>query len=204
MSNDTPNAPEQQEPVDKSLLISGHRYDGIREYDNPMPGWWRASFWASCVFAILYCIGYFFTGSVDHYSDDLNESLEELAAVRANFESSNPTITFDEETLAAYALDADRVSAGKVLYDGQCAVCHAADGGGLIGPNLTDEYWLHGESNLDVYNIINVGVLEKGMPAWESVYTQDERANLVAFIRSLQGTTPATPKEAQGELHQPN
>lgn len=195
------NPPNDQD--DKKLLIAGHRYDGIREYDNPMPGWWRASFWASGVFAILYCVGYFWTGSVDDYTDDLNQSLEELAAIRANFESSNPTTTLDEATLAEYALDAERIAVGQTLYTAQCAACHAADGGGLIGPNFADEYWLHGGSNMDIYNVINEGVLDKGMPAWEAVYTQDERANLVAYIRSLQGTTPASPKEPQGELYQP-
>ncbi len=201
MSNENNPATENTDGTD--VVIAGHRYDGIREYDNPMPGWWTALFWASAIFSVIYVIG-LNMGFVDHYGDDLNQSLEELAAVRANFEQQNPTTTIDEATLAAIVADPSRMAAGKELFAGQCAACHQADGGGLIGPNMTDYYYLHGGTNMDLFEVIRVGVPEKGMAPWESVYTSDERASLVAFVRSLEGTTPANPKEAQGELFEQN
>jgi cytochrome c oxidase cbb3-type subunit 3 len=102
--------------------------------------------------------------------------------------------------LANAAVDPAQIEAGREIFAGQCAVCHSADGGGLIGPNLTDPYWIHGGSNMAIFEIIRVGVPEKGMAPWESIYTETERVSLVAFIRSLQNTTPATPKEPQGDL----
>jgi cytochrome c oxidase cbb3-type subunit 3 len=190
--------PKESDGAD--VVIADHRYDGIREYDNPMPGWWTALFWATAIFGVIYIIGVN-VGFVDEYGEDLNQSLEELAAVRAEYENQNPTSTIDEATLAAIVADPDRIAAGKVLFAGQCAACHAADGGGLIGPNMTDAYYIHGGSNMDLFEVIRVGVPEKGMAPWESVYTSDERASLVAFIRSLEGTTPASPKDPQGELY---
>lgn len=198
MSNE--NNPTPQTPDNSADVIEGHRYDGIQEYDNPMPGWWTALFWATGIFALIYIIG-LNAGWVDTYGDDLNESLEELQAVRAEFEQANPVVVIDSTALAAIVADPARVSQGQELYSGQCAACHAPDGGGLIGPNLTDEYWIHGGSNMDIWEVIRVGVPEKGMAPWEAIYTADERASLVAFVRSLVGTTPATPKEAQGEVY---
>ena len=198
MSSENKANAENEDGTD--LVIADHRYDGIREYDNPMPGWWTAIFWATGIFSVIYLVG-LKVGFVDEYGEDLDQSLEELATIRANFGDQNPTSTIDEATLAAIVADPDRVAAGAVLYAGQCAACHSPDGGGLIGPNMTDSYFIHGASNTDLYEVIRVGVPEKGMAPWESVYTTDERASLVAFVRSLEGTTPASPKDPQGELH---
>lgn len=198
-SENNTNDSNVQDPSEEGNVIQGHQYDGIQEYDNPMPGWWTAMFWATGIFAIIYLIG-LKVDWIDTYEEDLDESLMELAAIRADFESDNPTVDVDSTMLAAAAADPARVEAGKTLFAGQCAVCHAADGGGLIGPNLTDQYWLHGGSDMDIFEIIRVGVPEKGMAPWESIYTEDERVDLTAFIRSLENTTPANPKEPQGEL----
>ncbi|NND71617.1 MAG: c-type cytochrome [Rhodothermales bacterium] len=182
-------------------IIEGHRYDGIQEYDNPMPGWWTAIFWVTGIFGLLYIIG-LNTGWVNTYEDDLESSLQQLEEVRQEFQSQNPVVTIDSTTLAAVVSDPARIAAGMELFSGQCAACHAPDGGGLIGPNLTDEFWIHGGSNMDIFEIIRVGVPEKGMAPWEAIYTAEERASLVAYVRSLVGTTPATAKEPQGEVYE--
>ena len=101
-----------------------------------------------------------------------------------------PVFTEDDTTQAA----------GKLVFDAKCAVCHAPDGGGLIGPNMTDNYWLHGKGTLnDMYNVIVDGVPEKGMIAWGPLLTEDEIRAVTVYLKTLQGTTPASPKAPQGE-----
>ncbi|MCB0719243.1 MAG: c-type cytochrome [Bacteroidetes bacterium] len=201
MSTENNPVPENAEGQD--VLIADHRYDGIREYDNPMPFWWSAIFWATIVFSLVYYVGFFFMDFVDDYQDDLNQSMSDLEAVRAAWEKEHPQITIDEASLAAVADDPSKVEEGKALFVAQCAACHGPEGQGLIGPNMTDQYWIHGGTNVDIYNTITNGVLDKGMPPWEAVYTVDQRASLVAFIRSIQGTNPAGAKEPQGDLVEP-
>ena len=183
---------------ERDQLISGHRYDGIREYDNPMPGWWVWIFIGGIVFSIYYVIAFYGFDAIDSYTDDLNQSLTELQQVRDAHAAENPS-TIDEATLASLVDSPESVAQGATLYSQQCAVCHGAQGQGVIGPNLTDNYFIHGSTNVDMYNIISVGVLDKGMPPWDGVYTENERAQLVAFILSLYGTNPAGAKAPQGE-----
>ena len=180
--------------------ISGHRYDGIREYDNPMPGWWLWLFWATIVFGIVYFLGINVFGFVDSYADDLEQSMAELQQIRDDYKAANPSAAIDSAALAAAVADPARVTAGADLYAAQCAVCHGPQGQGLIGPNMTDAYWIHGGSNMDIYRVISEGVGAKGMPPWEAIYTADERASITAYVRSLVGTNPPNAKEAQGEL----
>ena len=100
---------------------------------------------------------------------------------------------------AGAAQAAGDASAGRAKA-AVCAACHGAEGQGLIGPNLTDAYWIHGNTNVDIFNVISNGVVEKGMAAWEAVYTPEQRAELVAFIKSIQGTNPTDAKAPEGEL----
>jgi len=183
-------------------LIKGHKYDGIKEYDNPMPGWWTWLFVITVVFAVIYYAGITFLGSVDTYEDDLAESLEELEGIREAYAASGVTFTPDAETFAAYIGDEAQIAAGAASYATYCLPCHAAEGQGLIGPNLTDDYWIHGGTDTDIYNVITTGVPEKGMTPWDSVLSPEERAQLVAFVRSIYGTNPPNAKEPQGELYQ--
>lgn len=193
---------ENREPTERQRdkEIVGHRYDGIREYDNPMPGWWLWLFWGTIVFSVVYFLGINVFGFVDTYADDLDESLADLQRIRDEYAAANPAVAIDSVSLAAAVTDPARISEGASLYAAQCAACHGPQGQGLIGPNLADEYWIHGGSNVDFYQVISAGVVEKGMPPWEAVYTAEERGSLVAFVRSLVGTEPPNPKEPQGEL----
>ncbi|MFK7848817.1 MAG: cbb3-type cytochrome c oxidase N-terminal domain-containing protein [Rhodothermales bacterium] len=191
------NKPKENESEDQ--IIHGHQYDGIQEYDNPMPGWWVWMFIGSFFFAIYYLVG-METGYINTYTDDLEENLAELESVRTAFAASQPVFSVDEATLNAYATDQAKIDAGAALFTAQCAACHGAEGQGLIGPNLTDAYWIKGGTGIDIYTSISKGSLEKGMPPWEAVFNEVERAELVAFIQSLEGTTPPNPKAAEGEL----
>ncbi|MDX1547056.1 MAG: cbb3-type cytochrome c oxidase N-terminal domain-containing protein [Rhodothermales bacterium] len=184
-------------------IIPGHKYDGIREYDNPMPGWWVWLFIATIVFSVVYALGIQVFGFVDTYEEDLAEGLAELAVMRETYAAANPDAAVDAATLAAFAEDPARVEAGAVHYAAQCAACHGDQGQGLIGPNLADAYWIHGGTDEDVYTVISEGVLEKGMPAWQGTFSPEERAEIVAFVRSLEGTTHPDAKAPEGDLAEP-
>lgn len=197
---DTPDALDALADDTNDRLIKGHKYDGIQEYDNPMPGWWLWMFWGSIVFAIFYVLGITVFDYVDTYEDDLSESLSELNEIRHAYAEANPTLQIDEATLAELVANPDMIAAGAEHYALQCAACHGDQGQGLIGPNLTDAYWIHGADNLNVYQVISEGVVTQGMPPWEAVYSPEERAELVAFVQSLKGTNPPGAKEPQGDL----
>lgn len=202
---------QPQAPAEKDSLLyghatdeplAGHSYDGIREYDNPMPAWWVWLFVATIVFSVVYYAGITFFDFVDTYEDDLAQSQEELAAIRHAYAEASPAFVVDEAALAGYMDDPAMVAGGAETYGALCAACHNTEGQGLIGPNLTDDYWLHGGSNVAVFDVITKGVADKGMPAWESTLSPEDRVELVAFIRSLRGTNPPNAKEPQGELVQ--
>lgn len=196
---DTPDAIDALADDTNDRLIKGHKYDGIQEYDNPMPGWWLWLFWITVAFAPLYVIG-INMGFIDTYEDDLQEGLAELEATRAAYAAANPTFEADAETLAEVAADPAMVEAGAEHYALACAACHGDQGQGLIGPNLTDDYWIHGASLPDIYTVIAEGVTEQGMPAWSVQFAPQDIGQLTAFVESLKGTTPPNPKEPQGEL----
>lgn len=183
------------------LVIQGHNYDGIEEYDNPMPGWWLWIFWISVVFAPIYFIGVHQAGFINSYGDDLAAGQAEIQAIRDAHEAANPSFVVDDSTLARYVADAAAVEAGAAIFAQNCLACHGPAGGGLIGPNLTDDYWIHGNRHTDLYNVITNGVIEKGMTPWGSILSPEQRAQLVAFVRSLHGTNPEGAKEPQGELY---
>lgn len=181
-------------------VIAGHKYDGIREYDNPMPGWWTGIFLLCIAFAPLYVLGVHAFDWIDTYEDDLAEAQADLEQIREVYASTGPAFKTDAGALADYAADPAFVEAGMVTYTAICAACHGDQGQGLIGPNLADDYWIHGATPEDVYRIINVGVPALGMPAWDGQLSQEEQAQAMAYVLSLRGTDPPNPKEPQGEL----
>jgi cytochrome c oxidase cbb3-type subunit 3 len=187
----------ENEPFQRDQVMEGHTYDGIQEYENPLPFWWIALFGISILFAIVYFIGSFVTGSIDSYEEDLAQGMEEIQQMREAAASQAPS--FDAAALAAMSSDPANVEAGNLTFQTYCAICHGANGEGGIGPNLTDAYWIYGGDHEAIYSVITNGA-QNGMVAWESVITADDRAKLVAFIDSIVGTEPENAKEPQGEL----
>lgn len=211
MSTHDQHSAEEQPKKDESALfgtdnedqvIPGHTYDGIKEYDNPMPGWWVWTFWATIVFAVVYFVGITFFDFVDTYEEDLAQSVEDLEMIRHAYAQANPQFQADEATLQEFIVDGSVLDEGQQHYDALCAACHGSQGEGLIGPNLTDRYWVHGGSNVEVFDIITEGVPAKGMPAWADALAPEERAKVLAYIRSLEGTNPPNAKEPEGELYE--
>ena len=170
-----------------------HSYDGIQEYDNPMPQWWVTTFWITIVFSVIYYLNPGNTG--------LGRGREaEYAADMAAFRKAHPVNTGggNAAQLLAVAARPDEVAEGARVYAGKCAACHAADGGGNIGPNLADDAWVHGGTIDAIYATVNNGVLAKGMPAWGKLLKDDEMREVVAYVWTLHGTSPAKPKAPQG------
>lgn len=182
-----------QDPKQDRLLE--HNYDGIQEYDNPMPRWWVYLFWATILYSVLYFLhvpGIVERGRIENYERDMAAA----AALRAK--QAPPPGAMSAATLVALAEDPARLAAGKATFASTCASCHREDAGGNIGPNLTDDYWIHGGQPLQVLNTVTTGVLDKGMPAWGEVLKPEDVANVVAYVLTLHDTHPPNPKEPQG------
>jgi cytochrome c oxidase cbb3-type subunit 3 len=171
-----------------------HEYDGLREYDNPLPRWWVWIFWATIVYALLYALNVpgigMGRGRIAQYEQD-------IARAREQFGDRTAT-GFTDQELSAIVTDMDRVGQGKMIFDRNCMVCHKADGGGSIGPNLTDGYWIHGDGPAMIATTVTNGVLVKGMPAWSTMLKPDEIKNVVAYVLTLKGTNPPGAKGPEG------
>ena len=171
-----------------------HDYDGIQEYDNPMPRWWLYIFWGTIVWAALFWFNVPGIGVGQGRIADYDAS---VAAAAAQFPPEVHAAP-DADRLVAMSKDPAALATGKTVFTAYCTACHAADGGGVIGPNLTDAYWIHGGGPAAIYTTVHDGVLAKGMPAWGQSLKPEEVDAVVAYVISLQGTTPATPKPPEG------
>lgn len=179
----------------------GHDYDGIEELDNPTPPWWQWGFVLSVVFAVVYLWVYFVSYSAPNQYQELEiANAKAEKQIQAYMASSANLI--DENTVTLMTDEKD-ISAGQKIFVANCSACHMADGGGSVGPNLTDKYWIHGGTINDIFRTIKNGVPEKGMISWKNDLTPKEIAQTASFIHSLQGTKPANPKDPEGELHEP-
>ena len=185
---------------DNEDKLLDHNYDGIQEYDNDLPRWWLALFWGGIVFGICY-VALFHAGPLRFDSEKLGErmaAIEELREeVKAKAEQQGQG---DASVLLAMAQDSSALERGKKHFSEKCAACHMEDGRGLVGPNLTDDYWIHGGSISDIRRVVVEGVLEKGMVAWRGLMTEDEISEVSAFVWSLHGTNPENAKAPEGEL----
>jgi len=187
MSTD-PNEP----PAPGDDRLTGHCYDGIEEYDNPMPKWWLWGLYASILFSLVYWLEP--TRALAGQGREAEYAAEQAAFLRAHPVQQG----IDPTTLLAAAADRSRDARGKAVYSKNCAACHRADGGGLIGPNLTDDYWMHGATPPEVYTTIDAGVLAKGMPAWGKLLQPEELLDVLAYVHSLEDDEVLGGKEPQG------
>ncbi len=179
-------------------IILDHNYDGIRELDNVLPPWWVYLFYATIIFGVVYLIRF-------HVAGDYDQKLEyeqEVAAAKIAIEEYKKTAKdlVDVNTVEFLSEAAD-LSAGEKIFTTSCVACHMADGGGGIGPNLTDEYWILGGGIKNVFNTISEGGRDgKGMIAWKQSLKPLEMAQVASYILTLGGTTPADPKAPEGEI----
>lgn len=184
---------------EQRILIQGHDYDGIHELDNRMPPWLAFLFQGTIVFAIIYLFIYHVFNVGDLPMAELEKETQIIEAKKTAFlEKAAANIN---ENSVALLTDAKALEEGKTIFTANCAACHAADGGGTVGPNLTDEYWLHGGGIKNVFKTVKYGVPEKGMISWEKQLDPLKMQKVSSYIISLKGTKPATPKEPQGEIY---
>lgn len=178
-----------------------HDFDGIEEHDNPLPNWWLSIFWVTIAFAIFYVPYYHFIAPEKLPEASYAAEMESIEAERAEMQAqkeeaakSDPSLTL-EGRYAAGGWEEQ----GKQVYMTNCMACHGPDGGGTIGPNMTDDYYIHGGTLSDIKKIVEEGVLPKGMVAWKGILKPDDLDAVVFFMRSLRGTTPANPKAPEGK-----
>lgn len=177
-------------------IIEGHDYDGVQEFNNAAPFWWQLAFYISIVFSLGYMAYYLVLGGPSS-KQELTDSLAKIKNMQPAA-SNDSDIT--EAILAAAVMDPKHLTVGSKVYAEKCLACHAADGGGLIGPNLTDQYWIHDRGSLlGVYKVIKNGVLDKGMPGWEAQLSPGELISITGFIKSLSGKPVVTAKPPQGD-----
>ncbi len=183
MSDPRSRAPGAAKSAQEELL--DHAYDGIQEYDNPLPRWWVWMFAGSFVFSI----GYYFHYHVSRNGASVAAAYEaEVAAAREQQAKASLAQPVSEESLAKLMADAALMKDSQALFTLRCAACHADKGQGSIGPNLTDNAWLHGRGSLsDIYTVIDQGVLAKGMPAWGKQLSPIEVRKLAAYVGTLRG-----------------
>ncbi len=179
-------------------IILDHNYDGIKELDNSLPPWWLYSFYISIIFAAVYLVRYHVMDGPDmakEYEMEMaaaNEAIEEYKKTAKNL------IDLESVTLLTEAAD---LEAGKAIFTVNCVVCHMADGGGGIGPNLTDEYWILGGGIKNVYKTLVEGGRDgKGMISWKSTLSPLEMAQVGSYLLTFEGTTPANPKAPEGDI----
>lgn len=174
--------------------IPDHEYDGIQEFDYPAPFWWQLFFYISIAFGFGYYIYYEIGGGMS--SDQrIQEALADVYRIQIQNQPQGP----DVKVLLALVKDPEGLKVGKEVFISKCASCHAPDGGGLVGPNLTDRYWIHGQGEVQgIYKVVHDGVLDKGMPAWAALLKDSELNSVVSYVKTLQGTQPQTAKAPQG------
>lgn len=178
-------------------VMLDHDYDGIKELDNALPPWWKWGFIFTVVVGIIYLINFHVTGYGQNPTQEYEEEMAKATAAKEAYEAKMVD-KVDEKALKMP--DAGGIAKGKEIFESVCWTCHGKLGEGGIGPNLTDDYWIHKGSLTDVYLSIKHGYPDKGMQAWEKNYSPKEINDLAGYIKSLKGTNPPNGKAAQGDL----
>ncbi len=176
----------------------GHVYDDIKELDNRIPPWFNYLFAGTIVFAFIYMIDYHVAGISKLSADEYMEEIVTANLQKKIMLASGGTI--NENALIALK-DAESLKEGDEIFHKFCFTCHGPQAGGLVGPNLTDEYWIHGGGIKNVYNTIKKGVPTKGMISWELVFSQKQIQNIGSYVLSLQGTNPPGGKSPEGQKY---
>lgn len=182
----------------ESDVMLDHDYDGIKELDNVLPPWWVNLFYATIIFAAVYLLRFHVFGGYTQDEEFKTEvELAEADMLKNKANSPQEEITFDKVTLLTDAAD---LAQGKEIYTNSCAACHKADGGGVVGPNLTDEYWINGGGIKNVFKLIAEGSKNNPtMVGWAKTLGTKQVQKVASYVLSLQGTKPAGGKPAEGE-----
>ena len=185
---------------EKELMLD-ESFDGIVELDNPTPPWFNFMFYTTIIVAIMYGLWYH-AGSGKLQTAEYEDQIAEAEVAKTAYLKKVGNAI--DESNVKLITDAKQLAEGKTFFNTKCAVCHREDAGGSVGPNLTDEFWLHGGHVSDIFKTIKYGVTGKGMIAWEKSLNGLQMAQLASYILTLQGTNPVAPKDPQGTKMETN
>jgi cytochrome c oxidase cbb3-type subunit III len=176
-----------------------HDYDGISELDNRTPQWWTAAFIFTILIAVIYSYRTFVSGTMPDQITELNAEISLAKKTKMNQLSS---INEEIDDNSVVLLDDDNKFKGSLIFSANCVACHGQNGeGNVVGPNLTDDYWLHKGNVKDVFYSIKYGYVEKGMKSWKNDFSSLQIAQLATYVKSLRGSNPANAKPKQGDLY---
>jgi cytochrome c oxidase cbb3-type subunit III len=182
---------------EENELVIDHEYDGIKELDNPIPAWFMYLFYGTIVFALCYLLIYpVFKIGPNQYEEYKTEVAQ--ADIAKKIYLSKAANQVDENTVKL-VYDPAIIASGQAIFKQNCVACHGDHAQGNVGPNLTDDYWLHGGKINEVFKTVKYGVLTKGMPTWEKVLSPKQISDVVNYIKSLHDSNPANPKAPQGD-----
>jgi len=189
----------RSEPMEnEAFLLLDHDYDGIKELDNKLPPWWLYLFYGGIVFGAVYLVKYEMLGG-DNQETEFNKEMEQAKIDVAKYMLTAPDQMNEEKVILL--TEAADLAKGKSIFTNNCAACHRADGGGQIGPNLTDDHWLFGGSIKNVFHTVTNGGRDgKGMIAWKATLKPTEIQQVASYVLSLQGSDPVNPKAPDGEV----
>ncbi len=183
--SDKPKNENDQEPK-----LTDHNYDGIQEYDNPLPNWWMMLFAGTVIFSFIYFVHYTVGGGATQNQELANDLNLLPKTVDKEWQESDLLVKIDQP---------ETVKMGMSVYSNKCSACHGPEGQGVIGPNLADHFWIHGKGlRKDIIHAVAKGILEKGMPAWEESLSEKELLAVTGYVYSLKDSKPTNPKEPQG------
>lgn len=174
-----------------------HNYDGIQELDNALPPWWKYGFIITIGFAFVYLLNFHVFGNGKNPTEEYQAEMNNAQIQKEVYESKNKD-RIDEEHVSM--ADATGIKSAEVNYVANCVACHGVKGEGGVGPNLTDDYWLHKGSLNDIYHTLKVGYPDKGMQSWASKFSPKEMSQLASYIKTLKGTNPPNGKVPQGDI----
>ncbi|MHA4808610.1 cbb3-type cytochrome c oxidase N-terminal domain-containing protein [Flavitalea flava] len=186
-------------PLEQEISLDlGHDYDGIRELDNRLPPWWLYGFYCTILFACVYMWRYHVSHSAPSSSEEYQIAMQQ-AEIQKTAYLKKAANNIDENSVKLLT-GADQLAPGKAIFESTCFPCHGKAGEGGVGPNLTDEYWLHGGSIQEIFKTIKYGWPEKGMKSWKDDYSPSQIAQITSYVKSLGGTHPPNPKPPQGTI----
>lgn len=189
----------RSQPIEnEGQLLLEHDYDGIKELDNTLPPWWVYLFYGCILFSVVYLVRFELMGG-DNQEMELKKEMAQAKIDVAEYMKTAPDL-MDEKSVTLLT-DAAALSEGKAIFTTNCVACHRADGGGNIGPNLTDNHWILGGGIKNVFHTITNGGRDgKGMIAWKATLKPKEIQKVASYVLSLQGSNPKDAKAPDGEI----